>query len=371
MPPINILIKPVSSSCNLKCKYCFYNDIADKRSIRNYGIMQYNTLETLVRRTFEYGEKSVGFAFQGGEPTLVGIEFYKRLIELQKKYNTNNLIVYNSIQTNGFEINEEWAVFLSENNFLVGLSLDGPKSIHDLNRVDLKGNGSHNKIEKTINLFNRHGVQYNILCVVTKAICRHIEKIYNYYIKKGIQYLQFIPCLDQLDKEPVINPYSLSSENYEGFLIKLFDLWYRDFIYGKRISIRMFDNIVQRLLGYETESCDMNGRCSANIVVESDGSVYPCDFYVLDQWRIGDINSNTFSSMLRCNKALEFVEESVEITAKCKGCMFYFVCRGGCKRHYEPIGIEKTGSNFLCEAYKRFYEYSLPRFYEIAKRISI
>jgi uncharacterized protein len=363
-----MLIKPASSSCNLKCKYCFYFDVAENREIQNYGIMSLDTLETLVMKAFEYGEHFVGFAFQGGEPTLAGLEFYKKLIELQQKYNTKKLRVTNSIQTNGTLINEDWAKFLAENNFLVGLSLDGPKEIHDLNRIDARGFGSYKNLEKTIEFFNKYKVEYNILCVVTKSVSRHIEKIYNYYFKKGFKYLQFIPCLDELGMEPGSNPYSLQSESYEEFLKKLFDLWYRDVKLGKGVSIRMFDNILQMLLGYPPESCDMAGRCTANTIVEADGSVYPCDFYVLSQWKLGNLKDNTLEEMLNGDKAKEFVGVSIGMAEECRSCEYVRLCRGGCRRHYEPILEDKLGSNYFCKAYKGFYGYTLPRFYEIARQ---
>lgn len=142
MPPINVLIKPASSGCNLHCKYCFYNDVAHIIEKENYGIMSLDTLEALVKKVFEYGDREVGFAFQGGEPTLAHLDFYKNLIYLQKKYNVKKIRVNNAIQTNGVIIDNEWSEFLANNNFLVGLSLDGPKDIHDQNRVDINGIGN-------------------------------------------------------------------------------------------------------------------------------------------------------------------------------------------------------------------------------------
>jgi uncharacterized protein len=224
MPPVSVLIKPASSSCNLKCRYCFYYDVAENRDKKNYGIMSCDTLELLIKRVFEYAENFVAFAFQGGEPTMAGLDFYRKVVELQRQYNVKKIRINNAIQTNGMIIDEEWAKFLGENNFLVGLSLDGAKDIHDMNRVDARGIGSHSRIEKTVEFFNKHKVEYNILCVVTKSVSRHIEKIYNYYMKKGFQYLQFIPCLDELGVEPGNNPYSITPESYEVFLKKLFDL---------------------------------------------------------------------------------------------------------------------------------------------------
>lgn len=370
MPPINILIKPASSNCNLNCKYCFYYDVAENREVKNFGIMSFDTLEVLVKKAFDYGEHFVGFAFQGGEPTLAGLDFYRKLIEFQKKYNTKKIRVSNSIQTNGTLINNEWAKFLSENNFLVGLSLDGPKEIHDINRIDKKGSGSFVKIEKAIDLFDKYKVEYNILCVVTKLVARHVDKVYRYYSKKGFQYLQFIPCLDELGIEPGKNPYSLTPEAYGDFLKKLFDLWYRDFMSGKRVSIRMFDNIAQMLAGYPPEACDMKGCCSANLVVESDGSIYPCDFYVVNEWVMGKIQDSSILELVQSDNAKAFVDNSIGIPDKCRSCEYLSVCRGGCRRHYEPVSEKSLGGNYFCNSYKEFYQYALPRFYEIVRMVT-
>lgn len=369
MPPLNILIKPASGACNLRCRYCFYTDVAEKRIQQNYGIMTAETLEVIVRKALEYGDSYVGFAFQGGEPTIAGLDFYRRLVELEATYNRKQLRIGNAIQTNGMLIDAEWAQFFAENQFLVGLSLDGPKEIHDLNRVDSRDKGSYNQVMKTVNLFNQHHVEYNILSVVSKLVARHIEQVYNFFVKQGFGYLQFIPCLDGLGEEPGQNPYSLTPQIYGDCLKRLFDLWYRDVQKGRRISIRMFDNILQILLGMQPESCDMNGYCTANIVIEADGSVYPCDFYVLDQWKTGNIFDHEIWELLRGETAQAFVAVSRAIALQCGRCEYFGVCRGGCRRHYEPIDGAITGKNYFCTAYRDFYQYTLPRFYEVAQRI--
>lgn len=369
MPPINALIKPASSSCNLQCKYCFYNDVSENREEKNYGLMSYETLEILVRKILKYGDNIVGFAFQGGEPTLAGLDFYKNLINIQEKYNIKKVSINNAIQTNGMIIDDEWAEFLAKNNFLIGLSLDGPKDIHDLNRTDIKGTGSHSRVQKTIESLNKYGVEYNILCVVTKSVARHVRKVYSYYNKNQFKYLQFIPCLDELGMEAGKNLYSLTPEIYGEFLKKLFDLWYEDFTKGKIISIRMFDNIIQMLMGFHPEACDMRGQCSNNLVIEADGSAYPCDFYVIDDYRMGNIVNYEIEDLFKGKKSKAFVEISKLKSGNCSTCKFVYLCRGGCRRHYEPIDDNKLNENYFCLAYKEFYEYSLSRFHEIVRII--
>ncbi|SHE52218.1 anaerobic sulfatase maturase [Alkalibacter saccharofermentans] len=365
MPAITMLIKPASSSCNLRCKYCFYYDTAENRDIANYGIMKEDTLEAIVKKAFEYGEYHVGFAFQGGEPTLAGLDFFKTFIKLQNQYNTNGIKVQNSLQTNGVAIDENWAKFLSENRFLVGLSLDGPKDIHDLNRIDVKGTGSFRDVMRAARIMDKYKVEYNILTVVTKPVARHVQKVYGFFAKEGFHYMQFIPCLDHMFGEHGTNPYSLTPKMYGEFLIKLFDLWYKDFKNGRMVSIRMFDNILQILSGHRAESCDMNGICSVNTVIEADGSIYPCDFYVLDDYRMGNIKEDTLDSVLSSEIGKNFVEKSISIRKECDGCEFFSICRGGCQRHYDTTKEIRT--NYFCASYKMFYGYSLPKFQEVLR----
>ena len=185
MPVLNLMIKPASSNCNLRCKYCFYHSLAKSRKIKSYGNMDVSLLEKIVEKGLFYAEQNCTFAFQGGEPTLVGLNFYKKLIEFELKYNYKNLSIINAIQTNGIKIDEKWAKFLSENRFLVGISLDGPKEIHDRSRIDNQSKGTFKKVMETINLLNKYKVEYNILTVVTSLVARHTNKVYNFFKQHG------------------------------------------------------------------------------------------------------------------------------------------------------------------------------------------
>ncbi len=366
MPPLSLLIKPASSLCNLRCKYCFYHSIADSRVVKSYGIMKEDTLELLVKRALEYADAACTFAFQGGEPTLAGLEYYEKLIELVKRYNVRNLRVNYAIQTNGMVIDEKWARFLSDNNFLTGISLDGYKDLHDASRFDAGEKGSFTRVMEALNLFNKFRAEYNILCVVNSHTARHIHKAYNFFKKNNFKYLQFIPCLDPLDEKPGGHDFSLTPERYTYFLKNLFDEWYKDIIKGDRISIRYFDNLVGMILGYPPESCGMAGICTAYFVVESDGGVYPCDFYVLDEWYLGNIREAGLNDLKNSGKAKEFVEISGYVDPRCNECGFYNLCRGGCRRSREPFMDGRPVLNYYCEAYKAFFEYAGSRLREIA-----
>lgn len=377
MPPVHLLIKPVSGQCNLRCRYCFYHDVMQKRGggeppIQREQRMNLDTLEQVVARGMAYAQGAITFAFQGGEPTLAGLEFYRRLMELERRYNNRRLSVYNAIQTNGMVIDREWAQFFSENHFLVGLSLDGNKEINDRYRQDGSGRGSYNRILQAAQLFDRYGVEYNILTVVTGRTVRAVHRIYSFYRRSGFRYLQFIPCLDPLGERRGEEDYSLTPQGYGEFLISLFDLWYPDmtaYLTGKgpRISIRYFDNLLLMLLGNPPESCGMAGICSRQNVVEADGSVYPCDFYVLDRLRLGSLVTDSMEQIEQHREKLGFIAASREIPQRCRSCRWYPLCRGGCRRDRDEG--DRLGDNYFCEGYQRFFSHSITRLEELANLV--
>lgn len=355
MPPINILIKPASSACNMACKYCFYRDVAEHREQAFEGMLSLQKMERVIRAGMEYADHSCSFAFQGGEPTLAGLDFYRGVVELQKKYARSGLEIHNAIQTNGMLIDEEWAAFLAENRFLVGLSLDGPAELHNLNRLDTVGEGTFNRVMRAARLMEKHRVEFNILCVVTGRNARSVEKIYRFYRRQGFRWLQFIPCLDSLEQQRGEEKYHLSAENYGDFLIRLFDLWYEDLQRGEYISIRHLDNWLSILLGGQPEACSMTGQCAVQFVVEGDGGVYPCDFYVLDEWRMGTVGESSFAEMQRGEVAARFIQASLRVPDKCRRCRWYGLCRNGCRRNRMTLLAGEVDRNCYCEAYQRFF----------------
>ena len=369
MPPISVLIKPASSGCNLACKYCFYYDVSNNREVTSYGKMSDETLECIVQKVMEKAEYNCSFAFQGGEPTLAGLEFYKRLIEYQTKYAKTGLVVHNAIQTNGTLIDEEWAKFLSKHKFLVGLSLDGPAPINNTMRVDQKGRGTFDKIIKTTKLFDKYKVEYNILTVVTKGVAEHIKEIYSFYIENNFRYMQFIPCLDAIKSEKGKNEYSLTPQLYESFLKTLFDEWYKTLKSGEFAYVRYFENIIQLRLGYYPEACGMMGVCTNQYIIEADGSVYPCDFYVMDDYKIGNMVVDAFEKIEANKIKIDFIEASKVKDSGCLKCKWHKICHGGCRRDRDSFDGTKLGRNYFCTAYKNFYKYSDSRFEEIASQI--
>lgn len=368
MKALSILIKPSSSGCNLGCKYCFYYDVAANREQKSYGFMKDGTLNELVDKSIHEVSEQITFAFQGGEPTLIGLDYFKSFVDLVKVKNNKGLKINYAIQTNGTLLTDEFCEFFSENKFLVGLSMDGPKDVHDLNRLDANRKGTFKDVDKAAKLLNKHKVDFNILTVVTKGTVRHINKIYTYFKKQDYRYLQFIPCINDFN-DTSKKPYTLTPDDYGKFLVELFDLWYKDFKNNHHVSIRTFDNYVQMLLGMPPESCDMNGFCSVNPVIESDGSVYPCDFYVLDEWKLGNINNNTFEELMKTDVANRFLTSGRNIPDKCRECNYFNLCRSGCRRHKE-MEQDNLITNYFCESYIYFFERTYDRIKEMAMIVS-
>lgn len=318
--PLMLLVKPVSGSCDLRCRYCFYADEAQKRGRASYGRMSAETLELLVREALSQAAGGCTFAFQGGEPTLAGLDFYEKLLELEKRYNRRHIPVQYAIQTNGCSLDRDWAAFFARNRFLVGLSLDGTREVHDAYRRDAAGEGSFQRVQRAAQLLQQAGVDFNVLTVVTNQTVRSIGKIYGYFKRSGLRYQQYIPCLDPLGEERGQTEYALTPEAYGEFLCRLFDLWYADLSHGDYVYIRYFENLAAMLLGRPPESCGMSGQCACGFTVEADGSVYPCDFYVLDPYLLGHIGEQSFAGMAAGEAARAFVEPSRLVDEKCRSC---------------------------------------------------
>ena len=370
MPPISVLIKPSSGMCNMHCDYCFYCDEIEKRRQESYGFMTEETLKNIVRRTLPRAEGTISYAFQGGEPTLRGLDFFRKLIEFEKTYNKNGIRVQNAFQTNGTLLTEEWCDFLAESHFLVGISIDGVPETHDKYR-HLKGSdrSAFELTLKATELMDRAGVDYNILTVVNSETAINIGAIYNFYREKGWNWQQYIACLDPLGEKKGRHPWSLTPELYGNFLIELFNLWYEDLKENKQPYIRQFDNWVGILMGYPPEACDQRGICGIQYVCEADGSVYPCDFYMLDEYRLGNFNTDRIYSIDSKRIKTGFLQESLKISEKCRNCEYGAICRGGCFRNREMTPDEKY-LNYFCPAYKMFFQTCSPRLSEIAEKFS-
>lgn len=366
MPPLTLMVKPASGLCNLRCTYCFYADVTARRETASYGLMTPQTLEKLLRRAFAYADGQVSIAFQGGEPTLAGKDFYRRLLALERRYNSRGLKVSNAIQTNGLEIDDEWVDIFRRGGFLVGVSVDGTPALHDACRVDPAGRPTYRRVMENLRLLRRAGVDYNILCVVNQGVASHPREVFENLMPHG--YLQFIPCLDPLDGSR--GPHSLDSAAYGRFLIETFDLYEKAWRQGRPVSVRHFDNWVGMLLGQPPENCAMAGRCGNYYLIEADGGVYPCDFYVLDGWRMGNINETSFFSLEKSPVGQAFRQASWALPDPCPACPWLSLCRGGCRREREPFQQGAPSLNRLCAGHRLFFEAREPRLRALAHYIA-
>ena len=348
MNDVTILVKPASSLCNMRCDYCFYNDVSEKRKVYSYGIMEDATLQAMIQRAFAFAKRSVSFVFQGGEPTLAGLDFFKKAVAYQQEYAKGGVAVYNSIQTNGINIDSRWASFFKENDFFVGVSLDGGALLHDKHRKLSSGEGSYERVMQGIKALKTHAVPFNILAVISADSAADPNGVYNALSRYG--HLQFIPLIDVAESEK--NGTQIGGAEYGRFLTEIFNYYYRDIFRGKYVSIRDFDCYVNTLQGMPPFSCSMKGLCGGYFTIEADGSVYPCDFYVTDEYRLGNIKTDSFFTLEKSEVGIEFIGSSAKLHEDCVACKWYFLCKGGCRRYRDPV----SGLNKFCSGYKYFFE---------------
>ena len=322
MKKLTILIKPVSSQCHMECQYCFYKDIAHYRT-ESATKMDRDIWISIIQKTLTYCDEpiEIEYCFQGGEPLLAGIQFYESFIHELKMRNKIHTIKF-AIQTNGTLINNDWIDLFKRYNFLVGVSLDGIKKTHDLNRK-ISGQGSFDIVMSAIELLKKNDIEFNILSVVTSNMVNHAQDIYKFYQDMQFHYVQFIPCLPSLNSDNGLKP----KEFFEFYKV-LYDE------YRKHLSIHisLFDQIHSLFHGGKECSCGMLGYCSIQIVIESDGSIYPCDFYALDQYNLGHIQTRSLKEIFTHNMAYTFLKEEKEYSYRCDECEFYSLCQGNCKR---------------------------------------
>lgn len=342
---ISVMIKPASSACNLRCEYCFYSSVSDEREIANRGMMSEETAKRVIDSALAFGKDSVYFTFQGGEPLLRGIEFFRFFVDYVNSVNKNNTAVSYFLQTNATLLNDEWCSFFKKNGFLLGVSLDGDRELNDYRKYP-NGSNSFDDIMKGVELLKKYDVPFNILCVLTKRLANNFRKSYRFFKENGLNYLQYIPCLKPFGEED--NEYSMSVDDYSQYLNSAFKLYYNSLLRNSFVSIRQLDNYRLLSQGKNAEQCGMNGVCSNQFVVEGDGAVYPCDFYCTDELYLGNINEQDFEQMYNSPVAVEFIKESFKMNDDCKTCEYFYICRaGGCKRNKQAYDY--------CKAYKQFF----------------
>lgn len=362
MKAISVLIKPASSLCNLRCKYCFYANVSSLREVRSFGKMKSEVAELMIENIYkdlEDGDR-LTLAFQGGEPTYAGLSFFRAIVDFVKAQ-SKDVEVHYAIQTNGTLINRLWCKFLKENDFLVGLSIDGNSRVHDLNRLDPHGRGTFQKILATKHLFDKYEIEYNVLCVLTETLSKDARSVFEFIKDEKISFVQFIPCLDDLDTVERSN-FALSPEGFVQFYRELLPLWLKELKTGCYISIKLFDDLINLLVRSQVTACGILGNCQVQYVIEADGSVYPCDFFVLDEYRMGYIQESTLRELFERQIRKSFACSRKALPEKCGNCPFYKMCRGGCKRMKDAMYVDEATD--FC-GYQELLREFIPRIPEI------
>lgn len=343
MKQLSVLIKPASSLCNMRCAYCFYADVSQARAVPSYGVMREETAAALVENVYRDLEDGDGitFAFQGGEPTLAGLAFFKLFAALVARQPVRAHVSW-ALQTNGLLLNEEWCAFLREHRFLVGLSVDGTAALHNANRLDTVGRGTHARVMEAKRLMDAHRVEYNLLCVLTAEAARHPRQIWKFILEQNVRYIQFIPCLDELDVDAK-NPWALTPQRFYSFYTQLFPLWQQQAAQGNYISVKLFDDLAHLFLAGRVTACGLHGQCQPQYIIEADGSVYPCDFYVLDKYRVGNVTEMSLRQLFDATVGCGFLNSRAALPTTCAECPHRSACGGGCKRMQSAMYVDNSG----------------------------
>jgi len=367
MQPFTLLIKPSGSDCNLDCKYCFYKNRAPEIG-RGRQRMTDRVLERLVKDYMALNFPVSGFSWQGGEPTLMGLDFYKRVVELQKQYGAPGRQVSNALQTNAILLDDNWCRFLHDYKFLVGISIDGPKEFHDHYRTDHAGAGTFDKVIQAIQKCTEHKVEFNILTLLNNKNVDHPDELFDFFIEKKIRYLQFITCIETDPATGEFADFSITPQQYGRFLCRIFDRWYE---HGPRkLSIRAFDSVLSYCLTGRQTICTFDKQCNTYIVVEHTGDCFCCDFFVEPKWRLGNILETPIEKIAVHPKKRTFARAKKKLCDKCLICKHLAICRGGCMKDRTPNDMNWNCESYFCQSYKQFFDYTMPRFMQIAAAIN-
>ena len=358
-PPraFHVMTKPIGPICNLDCEYCFYLDkeelYPETRSFR----MDDAVLENYVKQYIEAQEvNEVTFAWQGGEPTLMGVDFFRQAIRYQQKYRRPGMQIQNSFQTNATLLDDEWGEFFKRNKFLIGVSIDGPPEIHDKYRYDKRGRPSSEQVIRGLRVLQKHKVDYNILCVVNKHNAEYPKEVYNYFKELGAEFMQFIPAVEHFGGKNV-SPRSVTARQYGKFLCAIFDEWVVNDI--GRIFVQIFDVALEAWLGYNPSLCVFNETCGDALAIEHNGDLYSCDHFVTPDYHVGNIAENTIQEMVDSTFQRKFgTDKRDTLPEYCRSCEVKFVCNGGCpKNRFIKTPTGEDGLNYLCAGYKQFFNH--------------
>ena len=375
----HILAKPIGPICNLDCKYCFYLEKEKLYQDEKSWKMDPELLERYIQSYIEAQDTPrIDFAWQGGEPTLLGIDFFKQVLAFQEKHCPPNKRIYNALQTNGTNLNDEWGQFLSDNGFLVGLSIDGPAHLHNKYRVDKGGNDTHERVVRGAEILNKYNVEYNALCVVNRYNAKEPLRVYHFLKTLGTQFFQFIPIVEcaaeqeellDLSSPPQIREHespvtgwSVHSEDYGDFLNAIFDEWVRNDI--GQYYVQIFDIQLELHMGQPSSLCIFKEQCGEALAVEHNGDLYACDHYVYPEYHLGNLKDNNLSDMVNCDAQRAFGKAKQETLPKqCRDCQYLNLCNGECPKNRFLKSIDgEDGLNYLCKGFQRFFKHTTPYF---------
>ena len=358
-PAFHLLAKPRGAICNLDCKYCFYlskEELYKGSSFR----MTDETLETYIRQLIESHEApEVTVAWQGGEPTLMGLDFFRRSIVYEKEYAKPGMKIQNTIQTNGTLINDEWAAFFKENDFLVGLSIDGPREMHDFYRVDRQGEPTFDKVMRGLGFLQKHGVEWNALTTIHHANASHPVEVYRFLRDEcKAQFIQFIPIVERVTPEGnVVTERSTTAEEYGKFLVGVFEEWVRRDV--ARVYVQMFDVALANWHGEPSGLCVHSKTCGGAMAIEHNGDLYSCDHFVTPQYKLGNINQRHMLDLVGSDPQVKFGNDKFDTLPRyCRECEVRFACHGGCpKDRFITTPDGEPRLNYLCAGYKIFFHH--------------
>ncbi|MDD5015743.1 MAG: anaerobic sulfatase maturase [Atribacterota bacterium] len=371
--PFHVLIKPIGPVCNIACEYCFYlgKEILFPYKQNRYFRMSEVTLETFVKQYVNgqpFGTTDINFTWQGGEPTLRGIDFYKKAIDFQNKYRRKEMKITNAFQTNGILLNNDWAKFFKDNNFLIGISIDGPEKLHNRFRKDHYGVGTFSSVMAGLDALRKYQVDFNTLTAVQSDNGDHPREVYNFLKSIGSIFMQFIPIVEPEEKGGV-SYRTVSPQQWGNFLNTIFDLWIKQDL--GRIFVQHFEITVGIYAGYPSSLCVHSPVCGRAVVLEHNGNLYSCDHFVFRENLLGNIHSTTLTNMVDSDFEKSFGLNKIKsLSLICKECPYLKLCYGGCpsnRLRKTPSG--ETGLNWICEGYKMFYSHTKPVFTAISECI--
>lgn len=370
MRPFSLLVKPSSADCNLECVYCFYLPRKALYPLSHRHQMSSRVLERMISSYMATSQPAYTFGWQGGEPTLMGRTFFEHVTELQERYAVRGATVSNGLQTNGTLLSADLARHLAKYKFLVGLSIDGPAEMHDTYRLRAgQHRGSHSDVMRGLELLNTHGVEFNVLTLVSAANVGEPRKVYRYLRDDlGLRYHQYIPCVE-FQEDGSLAPYAITGEQWGRFMNGIFDEWVEQDV--RTVSIRHFDNVLSTLLQQSPGSCVFGTDCRQYFVVEHNGDIYPCDFFVDQPMRLGSIMSDQWEHLWHSAAYRDFGRMKRRWNQECTDCQFLKLCAGDCPKLRatdSPTGLE-TPVSFLCRGWKAFYGHTLELFGEIAREV--